>query len=207
MRRLSAVLVVAVLVGCAAGTSVDVSGDKIFALTDAYFRDGVKVGDDPLDLDAEFMTPSIIERRTAGFWRMDAALRGFISKKTGAMRFQAYQMFRYYGDDWDYFNAATIATPTGPEAVQVYPLSHYRDCEDREQGVRLCLFSQDFAFDIDESVLRRLASAYGAPDAPESALHYRLRSQGGDAYNGIIPPAEAKGLLDAMDRYKATHPR
>ncbi len=172
-------------------------------LTDAHFRDTTLIRDDNLDFVATFTTDAGFVAKTAppGYYFQDEFLRAFIDKRTGKRTFQLYFIARYPGPQRLYVTA-NYETASGPKEAVVSVINRNKSCE-RSQGVTYCDYSEELVFPLDESIIRMIADRYGKGDPPLQEWHYKFFAHSGNTLEGVILPAEAKGLpLEAMEAHE-----
>ena len=65
-----------------------------------------------------------------------------------------------------------------------------------------CFKKEIVAFNVDEAVLRRVASLYDPSGKGVTGWKFRLKSKTGIQRDEGISPAEAAGILNAVEAYK-----
>jgi hypothetical protein len=127
-------------------------------------------------------------------------LRAFIDKKSGKTSFQVYQVIYYQGSGWNFFQRVNFETPSGPQSKPATVIKRDVDCTgSRYSG---CTYIEHVAFDVDESLLRTIASGYSP--GKSSTWKFKFTAKSGQDYNDGMLPAEVAGLLDKVDEYLAS---
>ena len=130
--------------------------------------------------------------------RSDNFLRAFITKRTGAARYQLYQTVTY-GTEWRNFNAAVFSVDGEAKAAEVVPIAR----EILTCAMSACVYIETVAFNLDERTLEKIASLYVAGRSP--LWRFRFKAKNGVNWEDRIAPAEAAGMLEAVRRYRANH--
>lgn len=201
-RAAGACAVGLLLAACHPQMSLQERAAMLRGLTDAHFRDTTTIEDDKLDLVAKFTTERGLagEKDFSGYYFQDEYLRGFIDKRTGKRQFQLYFTVFYPGPQ-RVFNAATYETPSGTQQAIVTIINRSKSCE-RDHGVTYCDYQEDLGLELSESLLRAIADRYGVGDPLQQVWHYKVTAHSGHDFSNVILPAEAKGLLEAMDAHR-----
>ena len=131
--------------------------------------------------------------------RSDAFFRALMDKKTGVVVFQLYQTLSYTGEA-RHFKIANYASSAGVQSAPVI----YISTEIPTCTYGLCSFTDDVSVLIPESELREIAAAYR--QGSSVPWRYKLRAANGIDWEDRFMPAEAAGLLLAVERYKAGLP-
>lgn len=125
--------------------------------------------------------------------KSDVFLRAFIAKATGAVTYQVYQHLSY-GSDGRHFTSANYFSAAGVGTAAVIELSSRLECV---YGV--CVRVEDLTFELPEATVREVAAGY-CPGAWKPS-RYKLRAMNGMDWEDRIMPAEAAGLLLAVQKY------
>lgn len=170
---------------------------QLQALTPESVAKKVAVNDDDLEPTATLTTEPVLKSkgRFTDKVRADNFLRAFIDKSSGTVRFQLYQEVTYSGD-WRRFTTATYMTKAGPVASEIAPIA--RDVVTCAYG--LCVYREVVGFDVPREVLEEVAS--GVPGT-SPFWRFRFKGQSGLEWEDRLAPAEAAGLLLAVDTYLA----
>ncbi|OJX68445.1 hypothetical protein [Magnetospirillum sp. 64-120] len=204
MKRIAWASLVGVfaVTGCAVPQQANV---PVASLTDTHFKNTATVKNDDLDKVATVTTEKgyLVTRGLLGVLWDDVFLRGFINKDTKQTAFQVYQFIGYSANDWSYYSQANFDTPDGLKSVEVTRINRDVDCSYKRE-IGTCNFKEHMGWDIDEKVLRAVASRYDPRDLTAGGLRYKVIPRGGKEYFGTITAAEVKGLLDRVDEVKAS---
>jgi len=128
--------------------------------------------------------------------RADNFLRAFINKTTGRTTYQLFQHLIYTGERR--FSFANYETAGGPASATLAINSGDVDC-----SYGICAWYRYLAFDVPEEVLRSVAGR--ASERPVKPWRFRFKAQQGDDWTDDIAPAEAAGLLLAVDAFRQKH--
>ncbi len=127
--------------------------------------------------------------------RADTFLRALIEKRSGAASYQLYARLSYSGE-WRTFTSARYATSQGPVSAPLTAIDRDVSCQ---YGV--CVYTEHVAFEVSEDFLRQLAER--ASERPVRPWRFRFKARSGLDWTDDMAPAEAAGLLLAVDRYRA----
>jgi hypothetical protein len=131
----------------------------------------------------------------------DNHLRALVDRESGAVRYEVHQSIRYWGARRSY----VAVHYEGADGIVEKPLlaaHHSGDHCPNEDNWHVCSLSKRMSFEIGEDELRTIAARYAPGNAERWA--FRLRDESGQDWHDAIVPAEAAGLLMAVDRYRAT---
>lgn len=160
----------------------------------------ISIKDDSLDTRAQINTINAFQEKRGLLkivWN-DNFLRAFVDKRTGEATIQVYQFVNYSGD-WRTYNRVNYETPDGPQSAMLTPISRdVTSCSGSRYGG--CSYSEHFAFEVDEKLLRVIASLY----KPGQLVSWKFKyySQSGQEWPDGMLPAEVVGFLSALDRYR-----
>ncbi len=129
--------------------------------------------------------------------RADNFLRALIDKKSGRTIFQLYAQLAYTGEARR-FNGANFQLAGTLASGPLILSSSTVDCP---YGV--CLHEDHIAFEVPEALLRELTTH--ADERPVRPWRFRLKAQSGEDWTDDMAPAEAAGLLAAVDHYRREH--
>lgn len=129
--------------------------------------------------------------------RADSFLRAFIEKTTGRTSYQLYATITYTGQ-WRTFESGTFSTPAGPVSQPLTVIDHSVTCP-----YSICVYTEVVALELTESFLRQLAQR--ADERPVTPWRFRFKAKDSEDWTDDIAPAEAAGLLLAVDRYRTAH--
>ncbi|MEZ5654936.1 MAG: hypothetical protein R3E04_03440 [Sphingobium sp.] len=173
---------------------------RVQKLTPEHFAETVTIEDDELEPVATFTT---LKGYKSGGWRFtdtvrsDNFLRAFVSKRTGAARYQLYETISYTGE-WRMFRSANYASPDGPVHANLVVIDRDVSCQ---YGV--CTYKEHVGFDLSEEQLRALAATYVPGASP--LWRFRFKARSGLDWEDRMSPAEAAGMLAAVDRWRKDH--
>lgn len=146
-----------------------------------------------LTTDRVFKSPGDFSDRM----RADNFLRALIDKKSGRTIFQLYAQLLYTGEPRRFTGANFQLAGT----IASGPLTISNETVDCPYGV--CMHEEHIAFEIPEALLRELATR--ANERPVRPWRFRLKAQNSEDWTDDMAPAEAAGLLVAVDRYRREH--
>lgn len=173
------------------------------AMTPAAFSAATTVRHDPLARTSTFSTEAgLVPSRLSPIRHLlsDNHLRAVVDWRTGARRYEVHQRIFYWGaharDRRDYGAASYQSAGT----TRVGGLIMARDGDSfcpNEDNWGPCALTRQIVFALSEDEVRAIAER-GRTDMPEPWT-YRIAEQGGRDWTGTILPAEAAGLLLAID--------
>ena len=195
MNRTLIFALLAATVATPVAAYVPTADDKLFALTPTDFQQTARTKSDatPVTIDTE---RGFVE--THGLLAGDSDdnfVRALIDKGTGTLRYQVVQTITYQGG-WRYFHTADFAG--GPAKLEII-VRAVAGCYGSKTSS--CTLRETVAFDIPEAALRALAATYRARG--RTAWTYRLKATANADFEGRLAPAEAAGLLLAVDKWMA----
>ncbi len=173
----------------------------ITKLTPADVAAKTKIDDDALNTIITFDSSAAFHWKGAFTETIgsDEFLRAFLDRRTGEVRFQMYLKVTYTGLDWRYFQSGTYMLPTGLHLASFVVMGRKPYC-----AYGMCSYIEEVGFILPEAHLRELAALY-RPGVP-TTMRFKLFAKSGESWSDDISAAEAAGLLDAVDRYRSTHP-
>jgi hypothetical protein len=180
---------------------------KLLAMSPEAFQSATTVLDDPLEFHATFST----QKAHREGWSLfspeghDNHLRAIVDKRTGETKYEVRTKVRYYGSQRAY-STAHFATPAG---LQAAPLTLERDghdpCATNDNNNNFnCALTKTIAFELDEAAVRAIAAQYKA--GGQQPWAFKLKDDNGADIRTALAPAEAAGLLRAVDSYRAGKP-
>jgi hypothetical protein len=180
---------------------------KLLAMSPDAFHAATTLQDDPLEFHATFSTQKA-HREGWGVFRSDGHdnhLRAIVDKRTGATRYEVRTKVRYYGSERAY-RTAHFSTAAG---LQAAPLTLQRDgqdpCATNDNNNNFnCALTKTIAFELDEPAVRAIAAQYRT--GGQQGWAFKLKDDNGADIRTAIVPAEAAGLLRAVDSYRAGRP-
>ena len=168
------------------------------AITPEQVANDIDIDDDDLEAVATLTTREAWTAR-GGFTdpvRSDNMLRAFVTKSTGRVRYQLYHEITY-STDWRRFETVNYLVDGAPVTAELTPIAS--DVVTCEYGA--CVHRELVAFDIPVELLEEIAALYQPGASPQ--WRYRLKARSGIDWDDHIPPAEAAGILLAVERFLA----
>jgi hypothetical protein len=135
----------------------------------------------------------------------DNHLRAVIDWRTGAVRYEVHQRILYWSAharDRRSYGAASYQGPDGVRVGGLIEASHGGSFCPHEDNLGHCAQTGQIAFTIGEDELRAIAMRYRPGTADRWS--FRVSEAGGRHWDDAIVPAEAAGLLIAIERTRAT---
>jgi len=199
MRRLFSLMAVLALCGCA--TSHD--NPELFLLTPEHFRDTAQIVDDSLETTATIsMEPGYHEHNNINKdgWSCDSYLRAFVDKRSGRTTYQLYVDVGYISHERRLYDSVNYKTPEGIQSAALIKIARDKNYCRRDKE---CEHDEVVGLNLPEGVVREIAATY-SPNAQNPWL-FKLKGRilNEDMEDGIVP-AEAAGLLMAVQAYKAS---
>jgi hypothetical protein len=171
-----------------------------------HFKNTCDLKDDALDTIATFSTYNGFQEKHGlmQFVWDDNFVRAFVDKKTGATRYQVYNVIYYQSSSWRFYYQANFETTSGPKATKLTRISRDVDCTGSSYGG--CTYNEHVGFLVEDQVLRAVAEKYYTSwqSGMKAVWKYKLLSKAGSDYPDGILPAEVTGLLERVDEYKAS---
>jgi len=192
-----------ILSGCV--STREATKKEILSLDTWHFKDTIVITDVSSGTVAEFSTLNGYRpKKYVGIGWLDSFLKGYLNKNTGKRYYQVYQFMSYQGRGWRSYHRVDYQTPAGKAST---PLTSYHREIINCSSSRGCTYEEHVVFDIEETLLRKiakLASAnQGKPSDQEKipVFLYRIYSKEGHKHTYWLLPAEVSGLLARMDEY------
>lgn len=166
-------------------------------LTPEHFKNTATLTDDPLDTFAKITTVNGFQEKKGllGVVLDDNFIRAHINKKTGQASFQVYQTIPYEGG-WRFYETANFETPSGPKSISATIIARDVNC------TGYCTYNEHVAFNVDEKLLRLIASEY--QQGQLRAWKFKFLPKSGRDFNSGILPNEINGILKKVDEYRAS---
>ncbi len=174
---------------------VPTAEDKLFALTPTDFQQTARTGGQGASVTIDTARGFIESHGLLAADLGDNYLRAVIDRASGKLRFQAVQTVTYQGG-WRYFHTAEFE---GGAAKLEIIVREVAGCYGSKTSS--CTLREEIAFDIPEAALRALAATYRPRS--RTAWSYRLKATANADFDGRFAPAEAAGLLRAVDAWQA----
>lgn len=171
---------------------------SLLAMTPDRFRAATTVQDDPLEHHANFSTRKA--HRQGWTWLSsdghDNHLRAIVDKRSGQTRYEIRTEVRYFGAQRDY-KSAHYATDAGLQKTDLTLTRHGQEsCATNDLNFN-CALTKTIAFEVDEGVVRAIAAS------KQPSWAFKLKDDTGHDIRSGIVAAEAAGLLQAVDAYRA----
>ncbi len=170
---------------------------KIGAITPADFRQSATVADDQLEPVATIATAKGFSSygRFTDRVKSDNFFRAMIDKGSGTTIYQLYTEVTY-NFAWRNFSSASVMIGGRPQSLSLTVIS--REMVTCAYGS--CAYRETVAIPLTEAQLREIATAGSA--GPIRLWPYRLKAQNGVDFEDAAIPAEAAGLLLAVETYR-----
>lgn len=171
---------------------------ELIALSPEQIAAKIEVKDDPLDTVIRISSAPVYTHRQ-GLLKLtngDKFFRAFIDKKTGEVTYQLYVWVTYGGGEWQNINRVNYETPNGPASVEAHRIDSDVSC-----GRYGCSYTEHFAFDLPEDVVREIAK--GAEAGVDGQWRFRYYGRTSDAATTSMLKTEAAGFLSVVDRVRA----
>jgi hypothetical protein len=166
-------------------------------------RAAVEIVDDPLEPNVLFSTREAQRANWKLFRRAahDNHLVAAIDRQTGEARFQLRQTVRYWGEAREY-HAAHFRDEGGLRTVALSEARPGNDVCPTTENMLECPLTQHMAFDLSEQQVR--AIAVHQAQANGAGWSFKMKDRTGRDLVSTITPAEAAGLLLAVDQYRTS---
>lgn len=172
--------------------------ERLVAMTPAQFAQKVSVQDDQMEVVATLSTEPGFKYNVGllSLASADIFLRAFVNKTSGTTNFQIYYSVTYPAASWPNINRANLMGPDGLRSMEVTKVGSDVSCY---RGT--CRYLEAVVIDIDIRTARWLAQQ--VLPGTDNPMRVRFKSQSGEDFDSAIMPAEAAGLVDRVDRYRA----
>lgn len=204
MTALRSVLASAIMLGWAgAAAAYDQLPRSLARMTPTEVAERIHIDDDALEPYIVVSTEPAWDRgrRIEGAHATDVHMRALIDRHSGAVRWQVWHDLIYRGEQSDVVGVSYRAGGRLEQTGLVRTEQWYDDCPGTDAAPVSCSKHTRFVFEIPGTVVEEIAGAY----RPESRAPWRLsfRDEHGSAITGGLAPAEAAGLLQAVERVRA----
>ena len=199
MRHFLCAFIALIIVGCASSQQ-SAQIETAVKLPKEHFKNTAVVKDDSLETVATISTINGFQEKRGllGIVWDDNFLRAFIDKKSGKVTYQLYQVLRYQGEGWKFYEVANYETPSGPRSVPLISIGRDVNCSGSKYGG--CLYTEQVAFDVDESLLKTISDKF--VPGQMSGWKFKFKAKSGEEYTDGLLPAEAAGLLEKVAEYR-----
>ena len=174
---------------------VPTAEDKLYALTPTDFQLSARTRTEGASVTIDTGRGFIESHGLMAGDSDDNYLRAVIDPASGGVRYQAVQTVTYKGG-WRYFHQAEFDGGGGKLDIIVREVA---GCYGSKTSS--CTLREAVAFDIPEAALRALAASYRPRS--RTSWPYRLKATANADFDGRFAPAEAAGLLLAVDKWVA----
>jgi hypothetical protein len=170
-------------------------------LTPSDFAGRVSIADDPLAQAIVISTRKgyTRDRGLRGVHADDVHLRAVVDRRTGAVAWQVWHRLVYVGGKRDIVSVHYTASGAARRSAVTEAEHELTECPPTV-GIGSCNRVVGFAFELPEQTVREIAQAY----RPGERTPWRLRFEDADGrqVSGGLAPAEAAGLLDAVEAWR-----
>ncbi|HKT85909.1 MAG TPA: hypothetical protein VJQ77_07490 [Novosphingobium sp.] len=171
-------------------------------LTPADVVQRIRIEDDQLEPHVVVSTKAAwdSERRIEGAHASDVHLRALIDRESGAPRWQVWHDLVYEGEPGEIAGVNYHVDGRLEQAELAVAEHRYDDCPSVDAMPIACTRYTRFVFEIPGDVIRQIAASY----RPESREPWRLRfrDESGRSITGGLAPAEAAGLVQAVEQVR-----
>lgn len=198
---LLSVATAAVLALPSAGQAYERLPRPLAALSPADFASRMRVVDDPSSQSIVLSTREGYDRarRVGGAHVEDVHLRALVDRATGRVTWQVWHELVTASQNRGI--AAIRYTANGRiQTARPITVDHWRDECPPTDGIGACSHFTRVGFELPESALRELAAAYEA--GSRRPWRVRFEDPSGRAVTSGIAPAEAAGLVQALDEWR-----
>ncbi|MBV1688821.1 hypothetical protein KRR38_14355 [Novosphingobium sp. G106] len=170
-------------------------------LSPADFASKVRIVDDPLE-------PAIVLSTQDGYTRgrpikgaqaNDVHLRALVDRATGQVSWQVWHQLSYVGQQRNLESVQYLAGGALDQS-QVMAVENWLDQCPPTDGIGSCNQFMKVGFELSDRTIREIAAAYRA--GQQTPWRLRFKDRNGRDVTGGLAPAEAAGLLDALETWK-----
>lgn len=171
-------------------------------LSPADFAEQVKIADDPQARAVVLFTREGYTRTRAikGAHANDVHLRAVVDKHSGAVTWQVWHELMYVGGEKE-FHAVDYVSDGAVQRVRPLAVDHWLDQCPPTDGVGFCNRNTRVGFALPERTVHEIAAAYRAGE--RAPWRFRFKDARGRDVTGGLAPAEAAGLVQALDAWKS----
>lgn len=172
-------------------------------LTPADFAGQIQIVDDPLE-------PAIVLSTRDGYARSralkgaradDVHLRALVDRQTGRVTWQVWHDLIYVGGRKN-VSAVHYRYAGERRAAEPVTVRHWLDQCPPTDGIGACNQVSRIVFELPEKTIREIAAAYGA--GAREPWRLRFEDANGRDVTGGLAPAEAAGLVQALEAWRDT---
>jgi hypothetical protein len=192
---------VLVLVPVVAGAEVALPRG-LAALSSADFAARTQVVDDPLEQAVVLTTASAYKRGQAmdGAFATDVHLRAAVDRASGKVTWQVWHEMINFRQK---LHVAAVQYRSGGalQAGQPARVEKWDEVCQMADTNAPCFTHLRVVFDLPEAAVREIAASWSA--GSRTAWPVRFKAEAGDDVTGGLAPAEAAGLVQAVDAWRA----
>jgi hypothetical protein len=130
----------------------------------------------------------------------DVHLRALVDRKDGSVRWQVWHDLIRYGTMPDIVGVDYRAAGRLQQTGLVMAEHRFDDCPGVDALMRSCNRHSRFVFEVPQQVVEEIAATYRPGNRAPWPLHFT--DENGGAIGGGLAPAEAAGLLQAVDEIR-----
>lgn len=170
-------------------------------LTPSDVEGKVRVSDDPLEHNVVLSTREAWKRGQSveGAHATDVHLRAVVNRDTGRISWQVWHDLTYPGAQRDLVAVNYLAGGTLSQTPLIVE-EHWTDNCPGTDGTGSCNQFTRLAFEVPEAVIREIADSYRS--GSRTPWRLRFKDANGGAITSGIAPAEAAGLVRAIERWR-----
>lgn len=200
-------LAIAPFAGAGSAFAYDRLPAALAQLTPDEVREQVKVHDDPATPHVVVSTREAWDRGRSigGAHARDVHLRALVDRQSGAVRWQVWHELVHPGPTPRVVGVNYEAGGQTAQADLLFAEQWKEGCPSVDAIHRACNRHTRLVFELPEQVVSEIAESY----TPESRRPWQLkfRAENGKSISGGLAPAEAAGLLDAVETVRQALPR
>lgn len=172
-------------------------------LSPADFAGKVRIVDDPLETVIVLSTQDGYTRGRAikGAQANDVHLRALVERETGRVSWQVWHQLSYVGKRRNLESVHYLAGGA-LEQSDVMAVENWLDQCPPTDGIGSCNQFMKVGFELPERTVREIAAAYRA--GQQTPWRLRFKDSNGRDVTGGLAPAEAAGLLHALETWRRT---
>lgn len=174
---------------------------KLAAMTPADVEAKARIADDPLERHVIISTDRAFRgsRPIDGGDQSQAHLRAIVDRATMTTRFEVRQETVYSGPRKELYQVNYLQNGALVEAALALAVHESDSCPQADM-IGSCILTKTVAFELTEPLVREIAALYKPRSRTPWA--YRIKDRNGNDITGGIAPAEASGLLEALEKWR-----
>lgn len=199
--RSSRILAALTLATAAPALAYEQLPERLARLTPADFASKVEVADDPEAQAVVFSTREgyTRERALRGAHANDVHLRAVVDRRTGAVSWQVWHKLVYTGGKREIVSVHYTAGGAPRQSAVTEARHGLTQCPPTD-GIGTCNLELGFAFELPEQTVREIARSYRPGERKPWQL--RFKDANGRDVTGGLAPAEAAGLIHAVEEWR-----